>query len=253
MNTVQKPPLLQVAIVEDDPADAAILHGYLERSGYDNVGQIFCSAGEFLQNFRPGRYDLIFLDIYMDHGAQGIEAAEKIRRNDPNVVIAFVTNSPDHTREAFRLSALAYLDKPITAEGVKNALSLAQMKRKSRPVININQTGGGQSEIPRDSIVYCEQKGHVVEIQLTDGIISTNSRTKLGDLEKMLPAPPFIRCHHSFIVNYDYVSHIDRHIPAFCMENQFSVPIRQRDAGKCAQYEREIDEWITAKIWRDEL
>ena len=249
---VSKSAALQVAVVEDNPDDAALLESYISGSGIASEYRVFNSAGEFLQALRTGRFDLVFLDIYMDDTAHGLEVADRIRKRDKDTVIAFVTGSPDHTRDGYRFGALKYLDKPVTADGVKESLELALMKRNSRPLISIRLAGGGQEEVTIDNIVYCEQRVHSVEIHLTDRVLTTSQSMRMDNMQQCLPSPPFVRSHKSFLVNLDHVSHVDREIPAFHMENGDNVYIRQRDAGKCARYERQLNEWRMSKIWVDE-
>jgi CheY-like chemotaxis protein len=97
--------VLRIAVCEDDPDDAAFLDDLIEKSGILSECHAFAGGEELLASFGAGRYDLIFMDIYME-GMQGIETVEAIRQTDRNVVIAFITSSLDHALEGFRLNAL---------------------------------------------------------------------------------------------------------------------------------------------------
>ena len=52
----------------------------------------FGSSEELLEAFRPGKFDLLLMDIYMD-GMTGVEAVQKIREMDDAIPIAFTTTS----------------------------------------------------------------------------------------------------------------------------------------------------------------
>ena len=57
-------------------------------------------------------FDLVILDIYMD-GINGMETARKIRENDINIPIVFLTASPDFALESYDVNAFGYLLKPV--------------------------------------------------------------------------------------------------------------------------------------------
>lgn len=79
-----------------------------------NVGNIdeYTSGEELLRQFSAGRYDLIFLDIYMG-GMSGVETAKRIRALDKNVMLVFVTTSNEFASESYAVKANFYLLKPV--------------------------------------------------------------------------------------------------------------------------------------------
>lgn len=190
---------LQIALCEDSDADASLLQGYVEQGGIPLRCERFKSGEALLRSFHPERYDLVFMDICMK-GMRGIEIVEEIRKTDENVVIAFTTSSPDYTRESYRLGALKYLDKPVKAKDVKEALELALLKRRSRAYVKL-LISGKHRDIPLDSIHYFEQCDHIVKIHMSGGFLQTSQTVRMNSIEIELPSPPFYRCHHSFIVN----------------------------------------------------
>ena len=98
---------MRAAIIDDRAEDRAILHRELDtilrERGYSVEGiDLFSGGEEFLAKFRGGRYDLVFLDIYME-GINGIQTAREIRRTDKNVRLIFVTTSNDFAAESYEL------------------------------------------------------------------------------------------------------------------------------------------------------
>lgn len=221
---------LQIAIVEDADADALRLLELIKQSGFLCECERFSSGEEFLRSFNAGRYELIFMDIYMT-GMRGIETVSALRETDDEVVLAFTTTSLDHALESYRLGVLKYLEKPVSMSGVKEALTLALLKRKPSACINV-LSGGKRLDIPLDSIHYFEQRNHVVEVHTSSGILKTSQTVRLSDIVKQLPSPPFVRCHHSFIVNLRYVRWVDTDFKCFVMKNGERTHIRHNLLNK---------------------
>ena len=57
---------LSIAICEDTESDRNLLQNQLAESGFAVEYESFSSGEELLLAFLPGKYDVIFLDIYMD-------------------------------------------------------------------------------------------------------------------------------------------------------------------------------------------
>ena len=234
---MDKPFVLRIAVCEDEQADAALLKSYIEKSGVPSDPRFFTSAEEFLASFRAFKYDLIFMDVYME-GMLGIEAVRKIRGADENVVIAFTTNSPDHTLESYRLGAIKYLEKPVSPGGVAEALSFARLIRENSPRVTLKTEGGGREDVPLDSIMYFEQQNYVVAVHTASRVFTTSRSVRLDELEKSLPSPPFLRCHRSYLINLNYAHTCDREKNAFIMKNGDRADMRR---GGFAKYRMALD------------
>lgn len=216
---------LKVAVCEDLQSDAELLKTLVKQSGIDVCCAAFESAEDLLNSFAGGRYDLIFMDIYM-RGMNGVEAVKAIREVDENVTIAFATSSLDHTLESYRLKALRYLEKPLLAADVKETLEFALLRRDTRPCVSL-LIGGKHLDIPIDDIIFFEHRNHAVEVHTEAGVLKTSQSVRLDDIETRLPSPPFYRCLKSFLVNLSYVRKIDEELRTFVMKNGEQAYIRQ--------------------------
>ena len=127
----------------------------------------FGSSEELLEAFRPGKFDLLLMDIYMD-GMTGVEAVQKIREMDESIPIAFTTTSTEHTLESYRLSVLKYLEKPVRQKDINDLLHLVKLQRDSAPRLAIRQNGETQ-KIPLAELFYLEQKAHHVMLYRRNG------------------------------------------------------------------------------------
>lgn len=217
---------LRIAICEDNPADMELLFSCITESNMNIHPDRFFSGEDLLTEFLPGKYDVIFLDIYMS-GMCGIDTAAKIRKTDRNVTLAFTTTSTEHTLESYRLKAASYLEKPVRQEDVREILSHALVKRNTVANITLLVKGKNRS-LPVDGIIYFELKNHAVQIFTHTETLRVSQSVKLDHIEPMLPGYYF-RCHHSYIVNLRCVKDIDRELAVFIMSNNNRVHIRRRD------------------------
>ena len=77
---------LTLAICDDLPEEREKLLALLEQAPIPTACAQFVSSEELLDVFRPGVFDLLLMDIYMD-GMTGVEAVQKIREMDESIQI----------------------------------------------------------------------------------------------------------------------------------------------------------------------
>lgn len=228
---LQRP--LRIAICEDDQKDRDHLICLL--SECDPLCQIetFDRGKTFLDEYTPGRFDLLFMDIYLGD-MPGTDAVLAIRKRDKAVTIAFCTISADHALDGYRLGALKYLEKPANKKLVQETLDLASMRRDSEQTIMVPSCGK-TVEVALNDILFFEMRGHSVAVQLENETILTSQSMRLCDIEEMLPKPQFLRCHRGYIVNLTRVQGFDG--SDFLTDDGRRVYVRLKDKNKIrAQY-----------------
>ena len=106
---------MRIALVDDNPQDAQVLQGYLDRFSRE-VGlewsYAYYSDGQAFLNGDTCQFDLIVMDVDMP-GINGIETARLLRQRDPDVLLMFVTNMPQYALAGYAVDALDYLIKPV--------------------------------------------------------------------------------------------------------------------------------------------
>jgi DNA-binding LytR/AlgR family response regulator len=197
---------LNIAVVEDTFSDTEVLIELIRESDTPFTFDCFESGEAFMQEFSEGYYDLIFLDVFM-YDLNGVETAERIRDLDTQVVIVFTTTSEDYTRESYRLNAYKYLLKPLSAEDVADALDLAVLKRDKAQGANLTIVSENEPvTILFADILYVESSNRRSLVVTKNGTYST--LMTIDALQKLLPAPRFLRSHRSYIVNFDFVDEL---------------------------------------------
>lgn len=230
---------ISIAICEDLEEDSILLQDLIKQNSVLTRCEIFKSGEALISSFYEGKYDLIFMDIYMG-GMHGIDAVKAIREIDRDVVVVFTTTSLDFTLESYRLGALKYLEKPVNIENVRESLKLALLNRAEKPSITL-LSGGRNVKIPINDIIYMELQNHAVKIHTFSSIIQASQTVKIDRIEEQLPSPPFYRCHHSFIINMRHVRKMDMSLKCFIMEGGETAFIRQRDLKRMKEeYENYI-------------
>lgn len=223
---------LRVALCEDQPEERDTLLRLLALCAVPTQCTAFASGEALLAAYRPGAFDLLLMDIYMD-GLTGIETVERVRQMGETVPVAFLTTSTDHAMESYRLSALMYLEKPVKREKMEEMVELARIKRDNAPALTVAR-GGKAERLPLADILYLEQQGRKVQIALRQGQ-NLSVYAKLSDLLPQLDAQPFFQPHKSYCVHLPFVRRVDQELRCFVMEDGTNIPIRRGLMGAARQ------------------
>ena len=221
---------INIALCEDDAGDAHTLRRIVAASGISANTHVYENTEQFLSSFRAHMFQLIFLDIYFEGSADGINTALKIRELDEDVWIAFTTSSPDFAAFGYKVHAQQYLTKPLDEEEVLALLGRAarhfEMKSDELCVTTERRKRG----IRQSEIRYVEVFNKKCKIHLADETVETY--LSLDDMEQQLTLPSFLRCHRCNIVNMDYIDARAEDELDFIMENGDRVYIGRNDRYK---------------------
>lgn len=86
--------MFRIALCDDDSNSIEILEKHFDKlNNYSLEYDVYFRADELYSHKLKNNlvYDIYILDIEM-HGMNGLELAKKLRTNDPNAVIIFLTN-----------------------------------------------------------------------------------------------------------------------------------------------------------------
>ena len=236
---------LNLAICDDLPKEREALLALLEQAPIATNCTQFGSSEELLEAFRPGKFDLLLMDIYMD-GMTGVEAVQKIREMDESIPIAFTTTSTEHTLESYRLSVLKYLEKPVKQKDLDDLLRLVKLQKDSAPRMTIQQNGKTQ-KLPLSELMVLEQQGHHVVLSLKGGS-TIQLYGKLSDLLPQLEGQPFFCPHKSYCVNLAFVRRINEEYQCYEMADGKKVPISRPNRAKA---KRAWEDFLFARTRRE--
>lgn len=176
-------------------------------------------AAEAWALLRAQRYDVLLLDIQMP-GRSGMDLARRLA-GDPGMhhpAIVFVTAHEEHALDAFGVSAIDYLTKPVRRERLAQAMGKAVLWLRAR--------GAAQPQVPAVGTVYLtvQDRGALKRVPLTD-ILYCRAESKyttvqtaqqqylvdisLTDLEQRYPGH-FVRIHRSALVSVCAIRSLER-------------------------------------------
>jgi two-component system, NtrC family, sensor kinase len=116
-----------VLVVEDSPEVAEVATAYFQQLGY-MVKQV-ASANEALELLaKDAKIDLVFSDILMPGGMNGLELGHAIRRRDAAMPVLLTTGYSDSARDAVEQGFIV-LQKPFDLAALEQALREARMPK----------------------------------------------------------------------------------------------------------------------------
>ncbi len=201
-------------IVDDSPIERQAMRAQISRHpSLALVGEAdTLEAG--LEVVRRECPQVLFLDICLG-SATGFELLHLLEQ-PPRVV--FVTSSPNHGPEAFAVDAVDYLVKPVapprfevTARRLENlffpgSAPQSPYRREDRICLR----SGAQTHLVLVSrLVLLAAEGNFTRVTCADGL-SLLIGGSLGELEALLPHPPFARLDRSLLINLERVERAER-------------------------------------------
>lgn len=201
--------MIQVAVIEDDPAASKTLQAYLERYQAERKTPLtvtaFPNGLDIAEDYRPV-WDVILLDIEMPL-MDGMSAARHIRKVDQDVIIIFITNMAKYAIKGYEVDALDFVLKPVSyfAFAMKMDKALSTLSRRKKPSVLLSFKGG-MLRLSAEEITYIEVARHQLIVHTETGV-HTAAGT-LSEMEEALRDAGFARCNKGYLVNLRHVRQI---------------------------------------------
>ena len=201
--------MINVTVIEDEKQTADAIISLIEKYGKVR-GQAFlvsyyANADEFLRTYRGG-CDIFFSDIEMP-GTDGITAMTRLRGQDSDAIIIFLTAIARLAVQGYAVSPIDYILKPVEEvplfSALDNAVRILDRRRCVRVCVH---TSDGEVYINSSEITYIEVFGHFLVYHT--GSENVTEWATLGKPEKVLTGCGFVRCSKSFLVNLKYVEDV---------------------------------------------
>lgn len=214
---------IKILVVEDEKR----MYNYLKKmllkidASYDITGPItnVAELRDTLQN--EEHYDLLVSDVRIN-GGTCFNAFEVVR---PKMPVIFVTAYDEYALKAFKSNGIAYVQKPVEEEELREALEKA--KKMLSPENEIDKIlamfqpptkqyrerflipKGDQFQIVNSfAISYLEVDGKGAIAHLSD-TSSINIPESLNELENELDPKMFFRCSRQYLINIEDIVKIE--------------------------------------------
>lgn len=203
--------MYRILIVEDTPAEAELLRGYLQRyAGEKNLSfsvDVLPSALELINSQHVA--DLVFMDIDMP-GINGMEAAEILRTYDTETPIVFVTNLAQYAVRGYAVDAVDFVVKPVEYGDFAMRMDRAMrvVARNAKRTLAL-PTADGVRVVAQDDVTHVDLVKHDVCYHLADGT-ELRERGSLREAERHLDPRSFLRISSGCLVNMARVERIGR-------------------------------------------
>lgn len=211
-------------IVADDEAPIANRIARLAESENLEVLAICANGEEALNAIYEHDPQIAFLDISMP-GISGLDVLDQLSSlpNPPACIL--VTAYDQHAVAAFALAAVDYVLKPVSKDRFSAAAKRACQTIEQRDAANQIARLRGTLTTTRPEKITLRDGVRIIQfspdeisrIEAADDyvVVYVDKRehllpVRLAALEKLLPAPRFIRCHRSHLINVDQVESCQR-------------------------------------------
>ncbi|MBO4990440.1 MAG: response regulator transcription factor [Clostridia bacterium] len=200
--------MIRIAIVEDEETERkrleAAFRKYTEESGAQFTLYCFEDAVSFLDHYES-IYDIVFMDILLPK-LNGMDAAQKLREIDANVLLLFVTNMANYAVRGYEVSAIDFIVKPIRYQSFRSKMDrIVDIVRHRSKEIMIT-FDDSRKVLPISSIYYVEVDGHTLIYHTEQG--NYHSRNSLKNAEEELSGGAFVRCNVCYLVNLSFVTSV---------------------------------------------
>ena len=249
--------MLKVIVIDDEKNVREALTSLVSKyaPGFEVIGAYndLAAGMQAITNHSP---DIVMLDIEL-----GKNNAFDIYKYFPAPFfkIIFVTAYQHYAVQAFRFSATDYLLKPVDPDILLGALQKAKVdidkekfaskidcllhnlstttKRSKRLVL---KTTENMHIVEVENIMYCEANRGYTCFYLSDKSKITVSVT-LGEYEDMLNDFDFIRIHHSYLLNINYIKRFNKTDGGtIVLKNDTSLPVATRKREQVLEVLRKL-------------
>lgn len=200
--------MLTAIVVDDDPIALEKMSHFLKQSNLIQLQGATSNPKDGLNYITSRKPDVAILDVDMPE-LDGIQLAEKLNQSDHQTHIIFTTSHANYIRDAFRVYAYDFIEKPVDFDRLKQ--SLLRLDEKLYPdgeCVTVH-TEDGERFLYLNDIVVCEARGKTAFIYTHEDSFDTKESFK--ELSELLVAPYLFKVSRSAIVNLHFVKGIEKY------------------------------------------
>ncbi len=242
----------KIGVCDDEPVFCNHLKKLLAAYQVESKNQlgvrIFHRGEDLIDSFLNEKcpYDMLMLDVDVPNGMNGVQTATKIREQNPDVIIIFITNYEKYALDAYRVDAIDYLVKPVDLESLRRVMAKAiiqvdyildYQKSTNRylPIV----VDYDRINIEISKILYIEKRRNQSLIHTEDGDYSCYET--LSQLYEKLDSNKFMYVHQGFIVQFPKIKEVEKN--CICFSGHVKVPVSRK-------YQKEVQQRFQERLYR---
>ena len=196
--------------------------------------------------------DIVFLDIEMPKHS-GLQIVDFFEPHEMNFQIIFVTAYNDYAIQAFKISAVDYILKPVDILELKTAIEKAKKNIESKSINNrlddlkrvfqqlslnkmVLEVPKGILFVSHDDIILFEADGMYTKVYMKNNESQLICKPMKHFVVQLEGKPIFYKPHRSFLVNLKYIKELSKkdgfHL---IMENNKTIPIAKEKKDEFLQ------------------
>lgn len=239
---------MNVAIVDDERREAEEVSKAIKEYASVNKLEIdisyFENAADFLRDYAPFRYTIIFMDIYLSgpsspdsaaskDGITGIDVAGQILQKDADALIVFLTTSADHMSDALMMHAYDYIRKPADKPRVFRLLDdVMDRCTEVRKILSFT-VGKTEYRLDNSDIVSICADGHYLSITDIKGTEYKPYGTFSSISEQLADDKRFLTVNRGVMVNMDCISGFSDGVCIMC--GDIRIPVKTKSVKQLEQ------------------
>ncbi len=159
------------------------------------------ASGEEVLAYQGDQLHLLFLDIEMGD-VSGLDVLDSLRESDKIWRIAFASSHGEQRLDTIDMKTLAFLDKPLSYEGVKKCLEIA-IAENARNISATFTLLDGKKDFKLSEIVYIRAEKHYMSVCAKQ--CDFMGYDSMKQVEEQLQGTTMIRIHKSYLANMQYI------------------------------------------------
>ncbi len=222
--------MLKIAVCDDLSTDldhiAELIKEYLLLRSLCADIKKYTHPDALLKAMQTGSFHIFLLDMVMPM-MSGIDLGRSIRRQNTDAQIIYITTESAFALDAYAVSPLHYLLKPVDRQALFNVLDMAAQKANYGEETYITiKTRDGLQTLCTDAVACCEYVRHTACYTLVNGD-KLKTLTIAGSFAEhtalLLQNRLFIVPHAAFVVNMSCVTRLSRE--GFTLRQGCVVPV----------------------------
>jgi DNA-binding LytR/AlgR family response regulator len=209
----------KVAIIEDEYLALELIVDYVEKLTDWQVSSTCMSAESALPILENRDIDIVFCDINLP----GINGLDLSKQHMQATQVIFTTSYVEYVQQAFNNNAIDYLLKPISEDRFMLAINrfldiqhnrLAHIIPHTSNFVHLKQ-GDMVQQVYLAHIQYIEAYGNICKLVFVNTFKVMLVDHNIAEMSSLLNDADFVRVHRLFIVNKNYISHIEHTLTIF--------------------------------------